>query len=120
MAERDPFRLDGRVAAVVGAASGMAGPSRRCARAREPRCVLLLDQNEAGARAVASRIGAGGGVAEAGALDIRDAAAVTAAFESLRERRGSLDVAVCTPSVTSASRSWRTPPTSSSACCRST
>ena len=98
MAERDPFRLDGRVAAVVGAASGI-GEAVATVCARQGAEVACFDQNEAGARAVASRIGAGGGAAEAGALDIRDAAAVSAAFESLRERRGSLDVAVCTPSV---------------------
>jgi NAD(P)-dependent dehydrogenase (short-subunit alcohol dehydrogenase family) len=48
---------------------------------------------------VAERITAAGGAAEAGALDVRDAAAVSAAFESLRERHGRLDVAVSTPAV---------------------
>ena len=98
MAERDPFRLDGRVAAVVGAASGI-GAAVAAACGRQGARVACLDQNEAGARAVASRITAAGGTAEAALLDIRDRAAVASAFDALRERHGSLDIAVCTPSV---------------------
>jgi NAD(P)-dependent dehydrogenase (short-subunit alcohol dehydrogenase family) len=98
MAQQDPFRLDGRVAAVVGAASGI-GEAVAAACARQGAKVACLDQNEAGARAAASKITAGGGAAEAGALDIRDGAAVAAAFDALRERHGSLDIAISTPSV---------------------
>ena len=98
MAERDPFRLDGRVAAVVGAASGI-GEAVAAACGRQGARVSCLDQNEAGARAVASRITGAGGTADAAALDIRDRAAVASAFDALRERHGSLEIAVCTPSV---------------------
>jgi NAD(P)-dependent dehydrogenase (short-subunit alcohol dehydrogenase family) len=94
----DPFRLDGRVAAVVGAASGI-GAAVALALARQGASVACLDRDEAGAAAVAARIGASGGAAEAAALDVRDAAAVRASFESLRERHGQLDVAVSTPAV---------------------
>jgi NAD(P)-dependent dehydrogenase (short-subunit alcohol dehydrogenase family) len=98
MPQPDPFRLDGRVAAVVGAASGI-GEAVALACARQGARVACLDQNAEGASAVAARITAAGGTAEAGPLDIRDAASVAAAFDALRERHGSLDVAVCTPSV---------------------
>ncbi len=98
MPQPDPFRLDGRVAAVVGAASGI-GQAVALACARQGARVACLDQDERGAAAVASRIAAGGGAAEAAALDIRDSAAVSAAFESLRDRHDRLDVVVCTPSI---------------------
>jgi NAD(P)-dependent dehydrogenase (short-subunit alcohol dehydrogenase family) len=98
MPQPDPFRLDGRVAAVVGAASGI-GQAVALACARQGARVACLDQDADGAAAVASRIADGGGLAGAAALDIRDAAAVGAAFDSLRERHGRLDVAVCTPSI---------------------
>ena len=98
MAQQDPFRLDGRVVAVVGAASGI-GEAVARACARQGARVACFDQNADGAAAAASRITSDGGSAEAAALDIRDAAAVRGAFESLRERHGRLDVAVCTPSI---------------------
>jgi NAD(P)-dependent dehydrogenase (short-subunit alcohol dehydrogenase family) len=94
----DPFRLDGRVAAVVGAASGI-GQAVAIACARQGARVACFDQDEDGAGAVAARISAAGGAAEPGALDIRDGFAVRETLESLRERRGRLDVAVCTPAV---------------------
>ena len=98
MPQQDPFRLDGRVAAVVGAASGI-GQAVALACARQGARVACLDQDADGARALAARIGAEGGTAEAAALDVRDAAAVRRSFESLREHHGSLDVAVCTPGI---------------------
>lgn len=98
MPQPDPFRLDGRVTAVVGAASGI-GEAVARACARQGAQVACLDQDADGAAAAAARITASGGSAEAAALDIRDAAAVRGAFESLRERHGRLDVAVCTPGV---------------------
>jgi NAD(P)-dependent dehydrogenase (short-subunit alcohol dehydrogenase family) len=94
----DPFRLDGRVAAVVGAASGI-GEAVARACARQGARVACFDQNADGAAAAASRITSDGGSAEAAALDIRDPAAVRGAFEALRDRYGRLDVAVCTPGV---------------------
>jgi NAD(P)-dependent dehydrogenase (short-subunit alcohol dehydrogenase family) len=98
MPRQDPFRLDGRVAAVVGAASGI-GEAVAFACARQGARVACLDQDAEGAAAVAARIAAEAGSAEAMPLDIRDNQAVRAAFESLRERHGRLDVAVCTPSI---------------------
>lgn len=98
MPQQDPFRLDGRVAAVVGAASGI-GQAVALACARQGARVACLDQDAEGAVAVASRITAEAGVAQAAGLDIRDAAAVRGAFESLRAAHGRLDIAVCTPAV---------------------
>ena len=94
----DPFRLDGRVAAVVGAASGI-GQAVALACARQGARVACFDQDADGASALAARITAAGGAAEPGALDIRDGFAVREALESLRERRGRLDAVVCTPGV---------------------
>jgi NAD(P)-dependent dehydrogenase (short-subunit alcohol dehydrogenase family) len=98
VAQHDPFRLDGRLAAVVGAASGI-GEAVALACARQGAKVACLDQNEPGARAVAERIAKAGGAGEAAVLDIRERAAVGAVFDALRARHGRLDVVVCTPSV---------------------
>lgn len=83
---------------MVGAASGI-GEAVALACARQGARVACLDVNEAGAEAVAERIAGQGGAAEAGPLDIRDGEAVRRAFESLRDRHGRLDIAVCTPSI---------------------
>jgi NAD(P)-dependent dehydrogenase (short-subunit alcohol dehydrogenase family) len=98
MQTRDPFRLDGRVAAVVGAASGI-GEAVAQACARQGARVACLDRDGDGAAAVARRITTAGGAAEAAPLDVRDAAAVRAAFEALRERHGRLEIVVSTPAV---------------------
>jgi len=89
------YRLDGKVAAVVGAGSGI-GEAVALGAARLGARVSCFDVDEKKARAVAERVGAG---TEAFALDIRDGALVQAAFEALRRRAGRLDVAVCTPAV---------------------
>jgi len=89
------YRLDGKVAAVAGAGSGI-GEAVALGAARLGARVCCFDVDEKRARAVAERAGAG---AEAAALDIRDGAAVQAAFEALRQRAGRLDVAVCTPAI---------------------
>jgi NAD(P)-dependent dehydrogenase (short-subunit alcohol dehydrogenase family) len=98
MDQRDPFRLDGRVAAIVGAASGI-GEAVALACARQGARVACLDRDADGAASVASRIAAEGGASESGALDVRDAGAVRGAFEALRGRHGRLDIAVSTPAV---------------------
>lgn len=98
MAEAGPFRLDGKVAAVVGAGSGI-GEAVAEACAGQGARVACLDIEGGKARAVAERIARAGGQAEAGELDIRDAAAVESTLEALRDRHGRLDIAVCTPSI---------------------
>ncbi len=90
--------LEGKNAAVVGAGSGIAeAVAAGCAEhgAR----VTCLDVKADLAEATAARVTDGGGEAEAYGLDIRDGDAVEAAFTGIRERHGSLDVVVCSPSI---------------------
>jgi NAD(P)-dependent dehydrogenase (short-subunit alcohol dehydrogenase family) len=89
------FRLDGKVAAVVGGGSGI-GEAVAVGAAAQGALVVVLDANDAAARAVASRIG---GRARAAGLDIRDAGAVRGSFEEIVQGAGSLDIVVCTPAV---------------------
>jgi len=95
MASGNPFQLEGRVLAVVGAGSGIGEAVAEMA-ARLGARVTLLDASEARARAAAERAGA---EAEAAVLDITDAAAVEAAFDALVRRRGGLDAVISTPSI---------------------
>jgi NAD(P)-dependent dehydrogenase (short-subunit alcohol dehydrogenase family) len=98
MSQGSPFRLDGRLATVVGSGSGI-GEAVAKACARQGASVACLDVDAAKAEAVAAAIRAEGGVAEAGAVDIRNGAATQACFDGLRERHGRFDIAVCTPSI---------------------
>jgi NAD(P)-dependent dehydrogenase (short-subunit alcohol dehydrogenase family) len=98
MTQGSPFRLDGRVAAVVGAGSGI-GEAVARACALQGAHVACLDVAGDKAQAVAAAISAERGSAEAGSVDIRDGAATQSCFDALRARRGRLDVVVCTPSI---------------------
>ena len=94
----DPFRLDGRNAAVIGAGSGIGeAVAKACAAQGAHVTCLDLDADKAGA--VARAIREAGGKAEAGPLDIRKGADVDACFGELVERRGRLDACCCTPSI---------------------
>lgn len=95
---KDPFRLDGRVAAVIGAGSGIGEAVARACAAQGAR-VACLDLDQAKAEATAKSIVAQGGAAAAAALDIRDGAATEACFVRLRDEHGRLDACVCTPSI---------------------
>lgn len=86
MATIDRFRLDGRVAAVTGAGSGL-GRQIAIALADAGAVILAIDQDREAADATASEAGGG---AWAVALDVRDASAVTATFDDLER----LDVLV--------------------------
>src|SRR5262245_24046735 len=91
----EAFRLDGKVAAVVGARSGIGeGVALGCGRLGAR--VACRDVETAKAEAVARQIGS---EAEAGAVDIRDGAAVQKSFADLKARHGRLDIAICTPSI---------------------
>jgi NAD(P)-dependent dehydrogenase (short-subunit alcohol dehydrogenase family) len=92
------FDLSGKVAAVIGAASGI-GEAVALGCARHGARVACLDINESAAASVAGRARGAGGACEAGQLDIRDATAVDRVFDELRSRHGSLDVVICTPSI---------------------
>jgi NAD(P)-dependent dehydrogenase (short-subunit alcohol dehydrogenase family) len=82
------FRLDGAVAAVTGGASGI-GRAVAEAYAAVGARVLILDRDEAGARAAAAAIG---GAAEAHPFDVADEAAIERVFGTIAERHGRLDV----------------------------
>ncbi len=94
----DRFSLQDKNVAVVGAGSGIAEAAARGCAEHGGR-VTCLDVKAELAEATAARIRDAGGEAEAGALDIRDGAAVAAAFTGVRERHGSLDVVICSPSI---------------------
>ncbi len=92
------FSLEDKIAAIVGAGSGIAeavavGCAEHGAR------VICLDVRADLAKATASKIRDAGGEAESDGLDIRDGAAVESAFGGIRDRLGSLDVVVCSPSI---------------------
>jgi NAD(P)-dependent dehydrogenase (short-subunit alcohol dehydrogenase family) len=92
------FWLDGKIAAVIGAGSGIgAAVAEGCSR--QGATVVCLDINAAAAEGTASAIREAEGASTAGALDIRDDAAVEAAFGGIQAEYGRLDIVVCTPSV---------------------
>ena len=86
------FRLDGKVALVVGAASGI-GRSAARGLAAAGAHVVCADINDASP--VAAEIGSGDSIV----LDITDEAAVTAAVGDIHQRLGHIDVLVSTPAV---------------------
>jgi NAD(P)-dependent dehydrogenase (short-subunit alcohol dehydrogenase family) len=85
------FRLDGKVALVAGAASGI-GRAAAQGLAAAGAHVVCADVNDA--QPVAEETSG-----EAIALDITDEAAVAKAVHSIRERHGRIDVLVSTPAV---------------------
>ncbi len=91
----DLFRLDGKIAAVIGAGSGI-GEAVALGCGRLGARVACLDVEAGKAEEVARRLGPAG---ESRSLDIRDAKAVDAAFDDLRKRHLRLDIVVCTPSI---------------------
>ena len=88
------FRLDDRVVAVIGAASGI-GEAVALAAAKQGARVVALDVNEDGLQSVCDRIVELGGEANASVLDIRDLREVERAFADI----GKLDGVVSTPSI---------------------
>jgi NAD(P)-dependent dehydrogenase (short-subunit alcohol dehydrogenase family) len=88
------FDLTGKTAAVIGGGSGI-GEAVAIGAAAQGAGVVVLDSNAAAAKRVAANIPG----AESAPLDIRDAAAVTAAFDDIVRERGPLDIVICTPGV---------------------
>ncbi len=96
---RDLFRLDGRIALVIGAGSGI-GEAVAGGLAAAGAHVACLDVNLPAAERVAQQIReTADGRAEAAAIDIRTSRDVNAVFDRLAERHGRLDAVVCTPSI---------------------
>lgn len=88
------FRLDGRVALVVGAASGI-GAAAAQGLAAAGATVICADQNESGAIATAAALPK----AEPLTLDVTDSAAVHAAVAAIIAKHGKIDVLVSTPAI---------------------
>lgn len=87
------FRLDGKVAAVIGAGSGI-GEAVALGASAHGATVVCLDANEPAARRVAGSIGG-----RAAALDVRDGKSVGAAFDWIARDLKQLDIVVCTPGI---------------------
>jgi NAD(P)-dependent dehydrogenase (short-subunit alcohol dehydrogenase family) len=92
------FRLDGRIALVAGAASGI-GRASALGLARAGALTVCADIDTAGAEHVAAEIRGEGGRAEAVELNITDEPAVEAAVSDIRATHGRIDVLVSTPAV---------------------
>src|SRR5437016_9721130 len=92
------FRLDGRVAVVIGAGSGI-GRSAARALAAHGAHVVAADLNEAAAGETAALIGQAGGRAEAESVDIGREEDVRRLFAAVGSHHPSLDVVVTTPSI---------------------
>ncbi|HXB74867.1 MAG TPA: SDR family NAD(P)-dependent oxidoreductase [Candidatus Acidoferrales bacterium] len=92
------FRLDGRVAFVAGAASGI-GMAAAQGLAAVGAVVVCADLDPAGAARTAAGIRQHGGQADSLALDITDGAAVADAFRRMESQYHQIHVAVSTPAV---------------------
>ncbi|MCU1257701.1 MAG: short-chain dehydrogenase/reductase [Bryobacterales bacterium] len=92
------FRLDGKVALIVGAASGI-GRSAARGLAAAGALALCADLNAAGAEESAAGIRAEGGHAEALELNVTDNAQVRSVVSEIQEKHGRLDVLVSTPAI---------------------
>jgi NAD(P)-dependent dehydrogenase (short-subunit alcohol dehydrogenase family) len=95
LADSGLFRLDGKVAVVIGGGSGI-GEAVAIGAARHGAHVVVLDANADAAARVAGSIG---GRVSCGTLDIREGPAVHAALDAIARDRGHLDVVVCTPGI---------------------
>jgi len=87
------FRLDGEVAAITGAGSGI-GRAIAEAFARVGAGIALLDRSESAAKATAATISRAGGRAEVFVTDVTDEAQVDRGFAALGQSFGRLDVLV--------------------------
>src|SRR5271154_6849238 len=98
MPQPDLFRLDGRIALVAGAASGIGAAAAR-GLAGAGATTLCADLNLEGAVQTAAAISGNGGHAEGFALDITDEKSVAAAIARIEQTHGRLDVLAPPPAV---------------------
>jgi len=92
------FRLDGKVALVIGAGSGIGREAARALAANGAH-VVCADLDQASARTTADLIARAGGRADAERVDIAQEDDVRRLVAGVGSRLGSLDVVVTTPSV---------------------
>ena len=96
MISKNIFDLSGKVAAVIGGASGI-GEAVTIGAAGMGATVVCLDLKADAAQAVAARAGADS--CSAGAVDITDAGSVDRALQAIAEQHGRLDIVISTPSI---------------------
>jgi len=92
------FDLSGKIAAVIGGASGI-GEAVTIGAAQLGATVVCLDIKQVEAARVAARAVDEGCSCEARGLDIRDPAAVEQSFGDIARKHGSLDIVICTPGI---------------------
>ena len=92
------FSLEGKSVAVIGAGSGI-GQAVAIGAAQQGAFVSCLDVKTDQAADTAAMIGRHGGTAEAGAIDITNAASVTDAITLAAAKHNRLDGVVCTPAI---------------------
>jgi NAD(P)-dependent dehydrogenase (short-subunit alcohol dehydrogenase family) len=92
------FRLDGRIALVAGAASGI-GRAAALGLAAAGAITICADINEQGAETVAREIREADGKAQALPLDITDAAGTTSVVRRIEEQHGQIHILVSTPAI---------------------
>ncbi len=95
---RNIFDLSGKVAVVIGGASGI-GEAVTIGAAQMGAKVVCLDIRQDEAARVSAKASEDGCSCEAGTIDIRDSAAVEQSFSSVAAAHGSLDIVICTPSI---------------------
>jgi NAD(P)-dependent dehydrogenase (short-subunit alcohol dehydrogenase family) len=95
MSSRNIFDLTGKVAAVIGGASGI-GEAVTIGAAGMGATVVCLDVKADAAEAVAKRAGDG---TTHGEIDITDAESVERALTGIAEAHGKLDIVISTPSI---------------------
>lgn len=87
------FRLDGKVALVTGAGSGIGESIARLFASQGATVLVAYVRNDA-AESVSAAIREAGGIAHAWQLDVADEAQVTARFQEVRESYGRFDILV--------------------------
>jgi len=94
MSSNGIYDLTGKVAAVIGGASGI-GEAVTLGAVKQGATVVCLDIKQETAAKVAEQAG---GI-DSGELDIRDGAAVDRVLDGIVQKHGQLDIVICTPSI---------------------